>query len=89
MHSALNKLVRVTRQHNVVSAIIAGSGLVITVAAFDDGEPPGPILTVRHKTLCGDTWIDVHIDKETEKDLKYKHNNLDCMYSRGYKVCSF
>lgn len=87
----LTKFVNLARQYTVTSSIIAICSVVGAVSMYSS-EKPLPILTVKHKTIYEDTWADVHIDEGTNgslRDLKYKHNKLDCMYSRGYNVHSF
>ncbi len=91
MNTTLNKFVNLMTVTNIIGSIIAICSVTGAVSMYNS-EKPLPILTVKHKTIYEDTWVDVHIDKGTNgslRDLKYKHNNLDRMYSRGYTVGSF
>lgn len=79
-------------KHPLTGAIVAGSLFISYSVLLFVLPKPLPILTVKHKTIDEDTWVDVHIEQGSSaqlRDLKYKHNNMECLYSKGYNVRSF
>lgn len=94
---SLHTVVKLLRDHKpfstaiVVCSGITAASLAITAGLQHAATKPLPVLTVKHKTLYEDTWVDVFIEKGSHgplRDLTYTHHNLGCMADKGYHVRS-
>jgi len=82
---------KVTGMIIVVCSGITAVSMTITAGLQHNATKPLPILTIKHKHINTDTWIDVYIEKGSHgalRDLEYKHNNLGCLNDKGYHVRS-
>jgi hypothetical protein len=86
----LQKLVNLYRIDTFSAVLVAGTTASCAFLLYNNR--PLPVLSVHHIEDKYSTDVEVHIVQGSTgiiKDLKYKHNNLECLESKGYKTISY